>query len=850
MKTRRIGILNRIFCVVLLLVPPGSATTALAQAASVQLSDVSVATQPDTVTVYVKTSGTALYTADLIDSPDRLVVDFANTTYGWRKTPLKVGSEPLKQIRGSQYRKDTARLVVELSRKVGYAIREDDDGLSIIIPSGDPTARGAAATVKKVVATKADKPATSAKVDNAAPADNPAETTDKTPLPAAKTDTPAPADATDKAVAQVATPDKPVPPAAKADKPVRTAAKRDKPAVAESAKAVSVPDKTTPPAGSALAVAAPASIAPTTGPVVRIAQASTAPAKPAAPASAVVPAPSMAEPQRLISLDFKDADVVNLLRILAAESTRNIVIGEDVKGKMSISLRNVPWELALDTILESKGLTKLDRDGVMRIVSQEQLAKEREAKARVEEAKVKSETDIRTKIAEAQLKEQEAQARRIAADAATAEQIARGPLREETIRLSYADPEDVAKTLQGILGITDQGAPSSAAPIPAGPGVIPAPPFSQLFGPGAPPPPPVVSPSADVLAKGITIRAHKPTNSVFIRHYEADLQRIKKLITEKLDIPLPQVKIEARMEILARQDLFAIGVQWGGGGVAFNNNSTVVGRGFTSSQPTSGGIAPGHFGPGSFANSNLAATSPSGTTLTSALPVSATSGLPAGGNVVNLPIGALLGGAAAAGTGGLAFGIIGSHLNLNLALEALKTEGKTRTLARPEVVTVENAKAAISLGEEIPYATVSSAGTQIQFKEALLKLEVTPTVVREPENVNRIKMKVLVENNSRSTTTIDLGSAGSPPVIVRRKAETEVMIREGERLVIGGVTNNEVTEEVRKIPMFGDIPLLGWLFKQTGEQNNATELVIFITPSIVRRDTTASVIAPAIVPKR
>src|SRR5213079_3252796 len=130
------------------------------------------------------------------------------------------------------------------------------------------------------------------------------------------------------------------------------------------------------------------------------------PAAPAAPPAPVMPAP--AEGQRLISLDFKDADVVNLLRILAAESGRNIVIGDDVKGKMSISLRNVSWELALDTIMEARQLVKLERDNVILIVSSDQLAKEREAKARVEEAKLKAEADVRTKIAEAQLKEAEA----------------------------------------------------------------------------------------------------------------------------------------------------------------------------------------------------------------------------------------------------------------------------------------------------------------------------------------------------------------------------------------------------------------------------------------------------------
>src|SRR5206468_6850241 len=275
-------------------------------------------------------------------------------------------------------------------------------------------------------------------------------------------------------------------------------------------------------------------------------------ARPVQIAQATPPAaaPSASNGQRLISFDFKDADVVNLLRILAAESTRNVVIGDDVKGKMSITLRNVPWDLALDTILETRGLRKVEKDGVLRIVSLEQLAKEREATARVEEARIKAESEVRIKAAEAQLKEQEAIDKKRNSDAAAAELLARGPLREETIRLSYGDPEEIAKTLQGILGIPAEGVQAQIAPA-GGPPPIAGPPFSALYG-TAPQPPPLVplSPAADVLAKGITIRAHKPTNSIFIRHYEHDLERIKKLVREKLDVPLPQVKIEARMEIL------------------------------------------------------------------------------------------------------------------------------------------------------------------------------------------------------------------------------------------------------------------------------------------------------------
>jgi type IV pilus assembly protein PilQ len=721
---RRIPIVLVVVSLALALLLP---TSSWAQTEPARLSDVTVTPHPDSVTVFVKTSREPQYKADLVDSPSRLVIDLENTVYAWRKTPLSVGKDPVKQVRGGQYRQGVARLVLDLSRSVGYAIREESDGLAIVIPTAAPPAAAA---------------------------------------------------------------------------PAATAA----------------------PSGPATAAAPVPDAAPAAAPrPVQIAQA-TPPAAPAAPTNG----------QRLISFDFKDADVVNLLRILAAESNKNVVIGDDVKGKMSITLKNVPWDLALDTILETRGLRKIEKDGVLRIVSNEQLIKEREAAARVEEARMKAESDVRAKIAEAQLKEQEAIDKKRLADQAVAELRARGPLREETIRLSYADPEEVARTLQGILGIPPGGIQAQVAPVAEGMPPIAAPPFSALYGtapqiPQAPPP----SPTAEVLAKGITIRPYKPTNSIFIRHYEADLERIKTLIREKLDVPLPQVKIEARMEILDRDDLFAIGVQWGGGGaLQANQNSILVGRGFTSDTSNNLGVQGGVPMSGVFGPPNAAAGFPN------TLPVSGTTGLPLGGNLVNLPIAAVLGGGTVpAGAGGIAFGFTSSRYNINLALEALRLLSKTRTLARPEVVTVENGTASISLGEEIPYATVSSAGTQIQFKEAVLRLDVVPTVIREGD-ITKIKMKVTIENNSRSNTTVNLGTtAGAPPVINKRRAQTEVLIKEGERLVIGGVTTNLDQDETRKIPLFGDIPVIGWLFKQTASQTTGRELVVFITPSVLRVET-------------
>ena len=732
----------------LLLVPAGSG----AQTEPGRLSDVKVTSQKDSVTVFVKTSREPHYTADLVDSPTRLVVDLEDTVYAWRKTPLSIGMEPLKQIRGGQYRQGIARVVLDLSRTVGYAIREEPNGLAIVIP----TAASAAPTV----------------------------------------------------VAQAAAPE--------SANQTANGAKNGSTSAAPATGAAGGPANS-----------------PTNGATNGAVDLRSVTAKPIQIAQAP-PAPTPSNGQRLISFDFKDADVVNLLRILAAESNKNVVIGDDVKGKMSISLRNVPWDLALDTILETRGLRKIEKDNVLRIVSLEQLTKEREASARVEEARLKAESDVRAKAAEAQLKEQEAIDKKRAAEAALAELQSRGPLKEETIRLSYADPEDIARTLQGILGIPAEGIQAQQAPVAGGMPLIPGPPFSALYGTAPLPAPPIpLSPSAEVLAKGITIRAHKPTNSLFIRHYENDLERIKKLIREKLDVPLPQVKIEARMEILDRDDLFAIGVQWGGGGVLQSNqNSIVVGRGFTSSASnTQPGTTPtaNVFGPPNV---------PAGSPFPGLLPISALTGLPLGGNVVNLPVTSALGGSpavASGGAGGIAFGITGSRYNVNLALEALRVLSKTRTLARPEIVTVENGVASISLGEEIPYATVSAAGTQYQFKEALLKLDVVPTVIREGD-VTKIKMKVTIENNSRGQNVILGTTLGSPPAINKRKAQTEVLVKEGERLVIGGVTTNLDVDETRKVPLFGDIPVLGWLFKTTASQSTGRELVVFITPSVLKVD--------------
>ena len=527
------------------------------------------------------------------------------------------------------------------------------------------------------------------------------------------------------------------------------------------------------------------------------------------------------------TIDLRGADVQTTLRTLAERYRVSLIVTPAATGVVTVSLYEVPVGDAFDALVRTGGLVCEVRDDILVVMSRkeaetarEQQRKEEEATAKVEQARSAGEAEARKKQAEARREE-----------LALAEQQARGPLKEETIRLAYADPEEIVRTLRGLLGFVGGAAPPPGAP--GGPPLIPAPPFSVLYG-TAPPPPvaPAPMPTAEVLAKGITIQAHKPTNSIFIRHYEADLERIKKVIREKLDVPLPQVKITARLNELNRIDFFAIGVSWGGASLGRTPHGDVlVGQGFAGRTPPTTGIAPAAPGilgsQGGSSNPNL--------TLGSFLPVSAASGLPSGGNIVNFPV-SPTGSFAGITPAGIAFGLIARKLNINLVLDALEVENKTTSLAKPEVVTLENAKAMISLGSELPYSTVSSAGTQVQFKEALLKLDVTPTVIREG-NITRIKMVVNVENNSRGEDVLQTTTGAVAtfiPAINKRTAMTQVVVNEGETLAIGGIRQQDVVESIQKVPFFGDIPFLGWLFKSKSRTTSPNrELVVFITPTIL-----------------
>jgi type IV pilus assembly protein PilQ len=517
-------------------------------------------------------------------------------------------------------------------------------------------------------------------------------------------------------------------------------------------------------------------------------------------------------PTDRVSLNLREASTPAALRLLAQQYKVNMVVTDDVKGTTTVDFHRVPARDVFRAVMEAGALRCTVTGEILRVSTAARLKAEAEEAARVAEAKARADAETRRRLFEARRAEREFE-----------EAVSRGPIREETIRLEYADAEEVARTIQGILGLPPDGTAAPIALSQLSQLYVPSPPVNIPDQPAAPPTTPAAPPaSSEVVAKGLTVRAYKPTNSVFIRYYARDLERILALIKERLDVPLPQVQIAAQMVITSLNDLQQIGVQWGGAAVySIDGRTAAVGSGFAN--------GPARTGPGTPVVGQP--TNNPGFTGSQLLPVDPATGLPVGGAIVNLPTSLLPTVLGATPAGGLLLGIIGQNFALNLAIQALEVQGKARTLAEPKAVTVENAKAVIARGFEVPFTSTPSQGIQnVQFKEALLKLEVTPRVIVE-NGETKIRMKVVFENNEPDFTRSVL-TGGNPPIFKRRQ-ETEVLVKQGERLVIGGVTNEQAANTYRKVPWLGDVPWLGWLFKAREVNETREELIVILTPTVL-----------------
>ena len=438
-----------------------------------------------------------------------------------------------------------------------------------------------------------------------------------------------------------------------------------------------------------------------------------------------------------ISLDFKDADIHNIFRLIAEVSNLNIITTDDVKGKVTIRLVNVPWDQALDVILTTKNLIKMEEGNVLRITTLDSVRKDREEKQKEEETLLKT-RDTKLKLEE--------------------------PWRK-ILKVNYAKAEDIQKLL---LEKKDEG--------------------------------------KGFLSPQGSVKADKRTNTLIIQDVRNNLEEIEQLIKE-LDSATPQVLIEAR--VVQAQTNFArsLGVQWGG-----SYNQTPGGKwawGLTGNNP---GAAPGWgFSPGG--------TTPTGTPIPPSnisMPPNFLVNFPA--NVANTLVGGM----------GISFGkLTGSLVNLDLRLQLGETDGQTKVIARPKLATLDNTKAHIKQGELIPYETTSQAGTQVQFIDAVLLLEVTPHVTPD----GAIKMIVKITRDARGSFRTQINQV---PSVDKREASTEVLVKDGETIVIGGIYESENSETTQGIPWFMKLPVLGWLFKAEDTLNIRRELLIFITPTILQ----------------
>jgi type IV pilus assembly protein PilQ len=425
-----------------------------------------------------------------------------------------------------------------------------------------------------------------------------------------------------------------------------------------------------------------------------------------------------------LSLNFQDIEVRSVLQLIADFTGINIVVSDSVKGSLTLRLKNVPWDQALDIILKTKGLAMRQTGNVMLVAPSEEIA-----------AREKLELE-----AQKQIKQLE-------------------PLYSEFIQVNYAKAANIAKLLK--------------------------------------------SPGASLLSDRGTVTIDERTNTLLVQDIASKLADIRKLVA-KLDIPVRQVLIESRIVIADNTFARDLGVKFGySKAVSYNDDHVLVVGG-----KESGGVR----------------TTPS-TPFTSPAPGI---GNPPSLSTTSGPTGLItdLGVAAPSGSLGLAIGKLGSHL-LQLELNAMEAEGQGEVVSSPRVLTSNQKEAFIESGTEIPYQESTSSGaTSTSFKKAVLSLKVTPQITPD----DRIMMDLNVSKDSVGAVYNDV------PSINTKEVGTQVLVDNGETLVLGGIYEQSTRNDVERVPFFGELPMVDWLFKKTHKSDDKSELLIFITPKIVKEN--------------
>lgn len=438
-----------------------------------------------------------------------------------------------------------------------------------------------------------------------------------------------------------------------------------------------------------------------------------------------------------LSMEFQDVEIRSVLDILAQFTEMNIVASDSVAGNITLRLINVPWDQALDIILKSKNLGKRENGNVILVAPATELA--------------------------------EQEARELAAQQAV-ESYA--PLRTEYIRLSYAKAADV-------LTLISQGSGSSGG-------------SGSNTGNAN---------SADnntLLSNRGTVTVDERTNTLIVKDVAESIENIHKLIS-KIDIPVRQVMIEAR--IVSATDSFSkeIGVRWGilSNGAANNRNLLVGGSNQTLWD---------------LKNFDVETTTVNGQTVSyPKYDISRPDNL-------NVDLGV------ANPAGRIAFGLLSmSDVMLDLELSALQADNRGEVISTPKILTADKQTAKVSSGTQIPYQEASASGaTSTSFKEAALSLEATPNITPD----GKIGLQLLITNG---TPTI----INNQVAIAEDSISTNVIVEDGQTVVLGGVFKNRTNNGVDKVPFLGDLPYVGRAFRKDVRNNSKEELLIFVTPKLI-----------------
>jgi type IV pilus assembly protein PilQ len=302
------------------------------------------------------------------------------------------------------------------------------------------------------------------------------------------------------------------------------------------------------------------------------------------------------------------------------------------------------------------------------------------------------------------------------------------------------------------------------------------------------------------------------TNMLIVSDVPRNIELIEELV-KSLDTQTPQVLIEARI-VEARQNFERdVGIQWGFGYLASTATGNPTGLVFPSSVGVAGGATDGNTPLGGLVGAGANAVG------------GATVGAQSPNFAVNLPVGA---GTGTGGAIGLTLGSITGNFNVALRLSALENTGQIRIVSSPKVQTMDNVQATIMQGTSIPYSQVSAAGVNTTFVDAILSLNVRPKVTNE----GTVMMKVTLTRNEPDTSTT--GSNGQPS-ISKKQADTTLLVKDGDTAVLGGIYVRSSGWSQHKVPWFAEIPVLGWFFKDKRENDDRSELLIFITPRILNR---------------